>query len=199
MSVLSILMLSSLLAVGQAIGPPPEQSANPKPDLGPMQQDQQDQQGQRGRGPNQPNQGPNAPMQQLQEVFDAFALVQAQRILQLDDEQYGRFFPKMSRVYQLRRTHGQARMRLVNEIRRLYAGPQRGTDAQLAEAVARLDALEAQFGNDMRALRLAVDEVMTPRQRAGLRFFEEDMERQKVDFITKSRQGGAARQGGGGE
>lgn len=196
MSVLSILMLSSLLAVGQAISPPPEQVPNPQSNLGPMQQGQQ---GQRGRGLNQPNQGPNAPMQELQEVFDAFALVQAQRILQLDDEQYGRFFPKMSRVYQLRRTHGQARMRLVNEIRRLYAGPQRGTDAQLAEAVARLDALEAQFGNDMRALRLAVDEVMTPRQRAGLRFFEEDMERQKVDFITKSRQGGAARQGGGGE
>lgn len=193
MSVLSTLMLSSLLAVGQAISPPPEQVPNPKPDLGPMQQ------GQRGRGLNQPNQGANAPMQELQEVFDAFALVQAQRILQLDDEQYGRFFPKMSRVYQLRRTHGQARMRLVNEIRRLYAGPQRGTDVQLAEAVARLDALEAQFGNDMRALRLAVDEVMTPRQRAGLRFFEEDMERQKVDFITRSRQGGAARQGGGGE
>lgn len=197
MSVLSTLMLSSLLAVGQAIASPPEQVPNPKPDLGPMPQEQQ--QGQPGRGLNQPNQGPNAPMRELQEVFDAFALVQAQRILQLDDEQYGRFFPKMSRVYQLRRTHGQARMRLVNEIRRLYAGPQRGTDAQLAEAVARLDALETQFGNEMRALRLAVDEVMTPRQRAGLRFFEEDMERQKVDFITRSRQGGAARQGGGGQ
>ncbi len=184
MTVLSTLMLSSLLAVGQAINPPPEQIPNPKPDLGPMQQG-----GMRGRL-NQPNQGSNAPIQELQEVFDAFALVQAQRILQLDDEQYGRFFPKMSRVYQLRRGHGQARMRLVNEIRRLYAGPQRGTDAQLADAVGRLDELEGRFVTDMRALRLAVDEVLTPRQRAGLRFFEEDMERQKIDFITRSRQGG---------
>jgi len=163
-------MLSSLLALGQAVG-----------DLGPIQQ------GQRGRGLNQPNQGPNAPIQELQEVFDAFALVQAQRVLQLDDEQYGQFFPRMSRVYQLRRQHGQFRMRLVNEIRRLY-GPQQGTDAVLADAVQRLDALEAKFGAGMRAARQAVDEVLTVRQRAGLRFFEEDMERQKIDFITRSRQ-----------
>lgn len=181
MTVLPTLMVSSLLALGQAVNPPVAQ--NPNPDLRPVQQ------GQRGRGLNQ-NPGPNAPIQELQEVFDAFALVQAQRILQLDDEQYGRFFPKMSRVYQLRRGHGQARMRLVNEIRRLYAGPQRGTDAQLADAVGRLDELEGRFVTDMRTLRLAVDEVLTPRQRAGLRFFEEDMERQKIDFITRSRQGG---------
>ena len=146
---------------------------------------------------NQPNPGPNAPVRELQEVFDAFALVQAQRILQLDDDQYGRFFPKMSRVYQLRRQHGQFRMRAVNEIRRLY-GPDRGSDAALADAVQRLEELEMKFGAEMRAARLAVDQVLTPRQRAGLRFFEEDMERQKIEFITRSRQGGAARQGGGG-
>lgn len=185
MTVLPALMVSSLLALGQAVNPPPEVQ-NPNPGLRPMQ-------GQRGRGLKQPTPGPNAPIQELQGIFDAFALVQAQRVLQLDDEQYGRFFPKMSRVYQLRRQHGQFRMRVVNEIRRLY-GPERGTDAALADAVQRLDDLEAKFGADMRAARLAVDQVLTPRQRAGLRFFEEDMERQKIDFITRSRQGGGHQQ-----
>ena len=146
-------------------------------------------QGQRGLGPNQPNQRANAPIQELQEIFDAFALVQAQKTLKLDDEQYGRFFPRMSRVYQLRRQHGQLRVRLINEIRRLY-GPGRGSDAALADAVQRLDALETRFLPDMRAARQAVDEVLTPRQRAGLRFFEEEMERRKIDFITQARQGG---------
>jgi hypothetical protein len=183
MTVLQTLLISSLVAFGQVMNPPPD-PANPTVGRGQIQPG-----GQRGRM-NQPNPGPNVPIQELQEIFDAFALVQAQRILQLDDEQFGRFFPKMSRVYQLRRGHGQARMRLVNEIRRLFNGPQRGTDAALADAVARLDALEARFETDMRLLRQGVDEVLTPRQRAGLRFFEEDMERRKVDYMTQARQGG---------
>lgn len=142
--------------------------------------------GRAGRG-NLPAGGNN--VQEMQEYFDAFALVQAQRVLRLDDEAYGRFFPKMSRVYQLRRAHGAQRMRVLNEIRRLYNG-NAADDAALVAAVNRLDDMDAKFGVEMREARQAVDEVLTTRQRAGLRFFEEDMERQKIDFLTRARQGG---------
>jgi hypothetical protein len=182
MTVVQTLMISSLMALGQAVNPPPQVPVQDP--MRPMQQ------GQRGLGPNQPNnRPPGPPIQELQEIFDAFALVQAQKRLQLDDDTYGKFFPRMSRVYQLRRAHGQQRARLINDIRRLY-GPGRGTDASLSEAVQRLDDLEEKFRPEMRAARLAVDQVLTPRQRAGLRFFEEEMERQKIDFITQARSGG---------
>ena len=45
----------------------------------------QQQQPQRGRGAGLPAPAQGAPIQELQEMFDAFALVQAQRIMQLND------------------------------------------------------------------------------------------------------------------
>jgi hypothetical protein len=188
MTLMCSLLLTSALAFGQNVGfqDPPQ---NPPPN--PKQQNPNQPGGNRGRGQaNLPAVGPNVPIQELQEYFDTFALMQAQRFLQLDDDQYARFFPRMNRVYQLRRQHGVQRGRLLNEIRRLW-GPQRVTEqAPFADVLKRLDDLEAKFVADMRAARLALDEVLDVRQRAGLRFFEEDMERQKVDWMTRSRQGG---------
>src|SRR5688500_7690885 len=53
--------------------------------------------GQRGRG-QLPQVRPGMPIQQLQAMFDAYALVQAQRALRLSDEQYQRFFMRMNRL-----------------------------------------------------------------------------------------------------
>jgi Spy/CpxP family protein refolding chaperone len=129
------------------------------------------------------------PVQQLQAMFDAFALVQAQRVLQLSDEQYQQFFPRMNRLQDLRRQHAQQRGRMVNELRRMW-GPQGADDQALAATMGRLDDLETKFRDETRAARTAIDEVLTMRQRAAFRFFEEDMERQKLDFLTRARQGG---------
>lgn len=141
---------------------------------------------QRGRGANQPG---GIPMHQLQTMFDAFVLVEARKFLQLNDDQYQRFFTRMSRIQDLRRTHGQTRMRLLNELRRMY-GPQNADEATLTAKVKEIEDLELKFMADMKAARAGIDEILTPRQRAGFRFFEEDMERQKIDFITRARQGG---------
>ncbi|NQW02434.1 MAG: hypothetical protein HQ485_00225 [Acidobacteria bacterium] len=140
-----------------------------------------------GRG-NLPAAGANVPVKQMQEIFDAFALVQAQRSLRLGDEDYGQFFPRMSRVYQLRRQHATQRQRVLNEIRLMYGA--QASDDSLVEAIGRLDALDVRWRDEVLGARRAVDEVLTIRQRAGLRFFEEDMERRKIDFLTRSRQGG---------
>lgn len=143
-----------------------------------------------GRQPiGPPNPGPGVPIQQLQTMFDAYTLVQAQKVLQLTDEQYQQFFMRMNRFQDLRRLHTQQRLRLVNELRRM-SGPQGADDAALAATMKQLEDVDAKFGQDMRAARAAIDEVLTVRQRAAFRFFEEDMERQKIDFITRSRQGG---------
>lgn len=156
---------------------------------GPDMPQPQQQQQQRGRGPGVPAPGPGAPIQELQEMFDAFALVQAQRIMQLNDEQYARFFTRMKRVQDVRRQHQRQRIRIVNLLRRGY-GPERAEDAALTDLVRQLDELDAKFEQELRTARAAVDEVLTVRQRAAFRFFEQDMEVQKVDYLTRARQPG---------
>lgn len=146
--------------------------------------------GQRGRGAAQPpNAGAGVALQELQEMFDAFALVQAQRVLQLPDDQYQRFFTRMNRLQDLRRQHTRQRLRLTNELRRMVND---GTadDAALTTALKGLEDLQIKAEQDLRAARAAIDEVLTVRQRARFRFFEEEMERQKIDFMTRARQAG---------
>jgi Spy/CpxP family protein refolding chaperone len=122
----------------------------------------------------------------MQAMFDAYALVQAQKALRLSDEQYQRFFMRMSRLQDVRRQHMQRRMRLLNELRRQWT-PE-SDEAELVALTKQLDDLETTYDAEHRTARRALDDVLTPRQMAFFRFFEEDMERQKIEFITRSRQ-----------
>lgn len=144
----------------------------------------------RGRAQNAPpNPPPGVGLQELQEMFDAFVLVQAQRVLQLPDEQYQRFFMRMNRLQDVRRQHTRQRMRMINELRRSFSAT--GTDdAALTASMKALDDLQGKFEQDVRAARAAIDETLTVRQRARFRFFEEEMERQKIEFLTRARQAG---------
>lgn len=181
-------MLALALAGGAQFQGPAAMSAAGFEQMPPPQQ-QQPQDPQRGRGPAPPMPGGAAPIQELQEMFDAFALVQAQRIMQLNDDQYSRFFTRMKRLQDVRRQHGRQRSRFINLLRRGY-GPERAEDAALTDIVRQLDELDAKFQQELRTARTAVDEVLTVRQRAAFRFFEQDMEMQKVDYLTRARQPG---------
>lgn len=179
-------MMSAMLALALAGG---VQAQGPDLPPGYQQPPQQMQDPQRGRGPAPPMPGQGAPIQELQEMFDAFALVQAQRIMQLNDDQYVRFFPRMKRLQDVRRQHGRQRIRIINLLRRGY-GPERAEDTALTDLVRQLDDIDAKFEQEVRAAKAAVDEVLTVRQRAAFRFFEQDMEVQKVDYLTRARQPG---------
>ncbi len=157
--------------------PPPGQQVN-RPNA----------QGQRGRGPGLPAPGPGMTLQEMQSMFDAYALVQAQRVLQLSDEQYQRFFTRMNGLQDLRRRHNQQRMRMLNELRRLWRTEQ-ANEADLVVRIRAIDDLDLKFEGAIRTARQAIDEALTARQRAGFRFFEEDMDRQKIDFLTRARAG----------
>lgn len=147
-------------------------------------------QGGRGRAQiTPPNPAPGVGLQELQEMFDAFVLVQAQRVLQLPDEQYQRFFMRMNRLQDLRRQHLRQRMRMLNDLRRSFADA--GTDdAALTAALKALDDAQGKFDQELRTARGAIDETLTVRQRARFRLFEEEMERQKIEFLTRARQAG---------
>ena len=141
--------------------------------------------GQRGRGQLPP---PRAGMAvpQLQALFDAHVLVQAQKTLQLSDEQYQRFFVRMNRLQDVRRRHIRQRNQLLAELRRKFR-PETD-EAELVALTRQLDEIETTFDSEQRTARRAIDEVLTPRQIAHFRFFEEEMERLKIEYITRSRQ-----------
>lgn len=179
-SVVGLVALAAWPAAAQE-PPPPGQQVN-RPNA----------QGQRGRGQGLPAPGPNMTLQEMQSMFDAYALVQAQRVLQLNDEQYQRFFMRMNTLQDLRRRHNQQRMRMLNDLRRLWRD--QAGEADLAGRLRAIDDLDLKFEGALRTARQAIDEALTVRQRAGFRFFEEDMERQKIDFLTRAR---AGRQGPG--
>ena len=134
-------------------------------------------QGARGRAQNAPpSPAPGVGLQELQEMFDAFVLVQAQRVLQLPDEQYQRFSMRI-------------RWRMLNDLRRSF-GDAGTDDAALAAALKAFDDAQGKFEQELLAARGAIEETLSVRQRARFRLFEEEMERQKIEFLTRARQAG---------
>ena len=126
---------------------------------------------------------------EIQRLYDAYALVQAQEALQLSDDQYVRFVGRLKTLQETRRRHQQARNLIVQDLRRL-TNPQAGTGDEAAIRE-RLSALKAEDERTLQELRKAVDgidEILTVRQQARFRLFEEQMERRKLDLLMRARQ-----------
>ena len=132
-------------------------------------------------------------------MLDAYALVQAQDALQLNDTQYGPFVGRLKKLQETRRRNQQARNQIVQELRRL-AGPQATEPIDEATVRDRLKALrdlDDRSTADLRRAYDSVDEVLDARQQARFRIFEEMIERRKLDLLMRARQGAAARRGRG--
>lgn len=144
---------------------------------------------------------PDAPSLSNGEVvnmLDAYAVVQAQDTLQLNDSQYGPFVTRLRKLQETRRRNQQARNRIIQELRQL--APARGNASPDENAIReKLKALrehDDRAAAEMRKAYDALDEVMDVRQQARFRVFEERIERQKLDLLIRARQ--AARRGAGG-
>ena len=133
---------------------------------------------------------------ELANALDQYALIQAKRMLQMDDAQYMQFIPRLKALQTTRRRNTIARTRIVQNLRRLVGARAEGEPDDKTI----LDALTALRDHDDRALRelqaayAAVDEVLTVRQRARFRLFEENIENRKLDLLmrARSRQGGSS-------
>lgn len=126
---------------------------------------------------------------ELQRLFDAYAILQAQETLGLNDAQFGQFLPRLRAVQQARRQGQVGRNRMLNQLNRLTSP--RAAEA-LDEAKVR-DLLKALADHDLQAAaNLAkayegIDQVLDVRQRARFRVFEEQMERRKFDLMMRAR------------
>ena len=127
---------------------------------------------------------------ELQKLFDSYALVQAQQFLGISDEQYTRFLPRFMALQTARRQALQQRTRVLNEIRKLLNDPQ--GDEAVKNALKQLQDIDERAVGETRKASDAVDQVLDLRQQAKFRVFEEQMERRKLELVTRARQANRA-------
>jgi len=125
---------------------------------------------------------------EIQRLFDAYALVQAQAQLKLSDEQYPPFLARYKALQDLRRRSQNERGRIIQDLRRLTIEDAKSDDGQLRDRIKALQDLGVQAAADVKKAYDAVDQVLDVRQQAKFRVFEEQMERRKIDLVTRARQ-----------
>jgi hypothetical protein len=146
----------------------------------------------RGNRPAGPPAGPADP-QQVQQFLDTYALVQAQEQLQLTDEQFATFAPRLTRLHNVRRRVGNQRRQLLGELRVLLGQTPGAGDEAIMAKVRALDDFTRRGAEEIQKVYVEVDGALTPWQRGRFRMFEEQLERRKIDLLRTL---GAARGGG---
>ncbi len=133
---------------------------------------------------------------ELHRLFDAYELMQAQDDLSLSDEQYPRFLGRVKILQDARRRADMERRRIVQELRRLTQ-PRAATvdEARIKERLKALDDLPVRSAAEVQQAQAGLDEVLTLRQQARFRIFEEMMEQRKVDLLMRARQQNRPRSG----
>jgi Spy/CpxP family protein refolding chaperone len=124
---------------------------------------------------------------EIQRMFDAYALMQAQEQLRIGDDQFSQFLTRYKALQDVRRKTLQERTRLVNEMRRLLNRTP-PDEAPIRERLKALEDLEARAAADVKKASDAIDQVLDIRQQAQFRVFEENMERRKLELVTRARQ-----------
>jgi hypothetical protein len=132
---------------------------------------------------------PSVAPAEIQRMLDGYELMQAQDILQLGDEQFPRFLPRLKALQDARRRAQMERNRVVQELRRMTQA-RAGTvdEARVRERVNALDELEERSASEIRQARKALDQVLDVQQQARFRIFEEMMEQRKVELLMRARQ-----------
>jgi hypothetical protein len=124
---------------------------------------------------------------ELQRMFDAYSIVQAQEFLKIGDDQYVKFLPRFKTLLDTRRQTLQQRTRVLNVVRRLLMDAQ-PDEAMLRDALKQLQEIDSRGEADARKAYEAIDQVLDLRQQAKFRVFEEQMERRKLELVTRARQ-----------
>jgi len=145
-----------------------------------------------GRGPGKGAGADNAGVTpgEVQRMFDAYALIQAQEQLKINDEQFAKFMPRFRALQEARRKTQGERTRIIIELRQLAAAA--STDeAQIKAKLRALQDVDVQTADELRKSYESIDQVLDVKQQAQFRVFEEVMERRKLDMISRARAGRA--------
>jgi len=142
--------------------------------------------GRRGLGPGAEGLTARA----LERYFDDYEMLQAQRALGLDSEQFIVPGQRLRRLQNIRRRHENDRRRLMNALRTaLGTGGAAVDEGAVATALKALDDARFRQTQERRRALQSFDAVLTVPQRAEYRLFQERFERQKLDLLSRARQG----------
>lgn len=130
---------------------------------------------------------------EIQRMFDAYALLQAQEQLKISDAQYTQFLTRFKALQDVRRRGAQQRARLVMELQQLLHEAQ-PDESQIKDRLKMLENLEARSQAEARRAYEGIDQVLDLPQQARFRVFEEQMERRKLELVTRARLANRPRQ-----
>ena len=124
---------------------------------------------------------------EVQRMFDAYALLQAQAQLNINDDQFTPFLTRFKTLQEVRRRGMQERARILMSLRTLSNAPQ-PEEAQIRERLNALQELAARSAADLKKAYDSIDQLLDIRQQAKFRVFEEQMERRKLELVMRARQ-----------
>ena len=131
---------------------------------------------------------------EIRRLLDAYTVMQAQEFLGLTDAQFAQFLPRLKVLQETRRQQEQARLKLVQDINRLTGpGAPAVSDDALRDRLRALQDLDTRSTPERQKAYERLDEVLTIRQQARFRVFEERMERRQLELLLRARANPAAR------
>ncbi|MGE0813885.1 MAG: hypothetical protein AB7O28_03435 [Vicinamibacterales bacterium] len=125
---------------------------------------------------------------EIQRLFDAYLVMEAQQTLGLKDDQYGPFLTRLRHLQDTRRRFLIERGRMLGELGRMSGPRATGDDAAITERLAALQELESRSAAETRKAYADLDALLSPRQQARFRVFEEQIERRKLELMLRARQ-----------
>jgi hypothetical protein len=138
-------------------------------------------------GGGAPIEQPGVSPAEIQRMFDAYALLQAEDQLKISDEHFPQFLSRFKALQDVRRKALQERTRIIQDLRRLASDAQ-PDEGQIRDRLKALQELEARSAADIRKAYEGIDQVLDVGQQAKFRVFEEQMERRKLELVTRARQ-----------
>ncbi len=123
---------------------------------------------------------------ELNRLFEAYAVVQAQDMLKLTDEQYPDFVARLKALQDARRRHLGNHGRIINDLNRTLHLPEDQIDDKSLRAMYEsLDREDESAGAEIKKAFENVISILDVRQRARFRVFEENLERRKLDLLSR--------------
>jgi hypothetical protein len=119
-------------------------------------------------------------------LFDAYAVMQAQEALELDDATFGPFVTRLRALQDVRRRHVRQRTAAIRELRRLLDSP--GNEAVMKERLDTLARLDEAAAVEETKARASIDALLDVRQQARFRVLEQQLELRRLELIGRARQ-----------
>ena len=115
-------------------------------------------------GPRNPDAVPGIAPAEIQRMLDGYELMQAQEMLQLGDDQFPRFLPRLRALQEARRRAQVQRFRMIQDLRRMTQARSAQGEAAIRDGIKTLDDLDARSVAEIRQAREALDQVLDPYQ-----------------------------------